>query len=166
MKKGTRFVAASLTAAAFLFSPAVPPAFASPTPQQLTMEQNKVVKLDGDIHKIMRVLKASTSELRHRAQTMSDTERATTQKNLLKFHEEIKKAQTLRGEIEDYHTLYYAAQAKKDYSKMHSVLILLVEKKTEQLAALQSAHAEIEAEVKRVRQLKPVPPSEHGPKHL
>jgi hypothetical protein len=166
MKKSMRFVAASLTVAAFLLSASVPPTYAAPTPQQLTAEQDKVTKLDGELHKIMRALKTSTSELRHRARTMSDTERSQAQKNLLKFHEELKKAQVLHVEIEDLHKLFYAAQVKKDYSKMHSVLELIAEKKTEQLAALQSAHAELEMEMQRVRKLKPAPPSEHGTKHL
>jgi hypothetical protein len=166
MKKSMRFVAASLTAAAFFVSAAVPPAIAAPTTQQLSTEQQKITKLDGDLHKIMKALKNSTSELRHRAQSMNNAERSQSQKNLLKFHDELKKAQVLHVEIEDLHKLYSAAQVKKDFSKMYSVLELLVEKKTEQLTALQSAHAELEVEMQRVRKLKLSPSSPHSTKHL
>jgi Zn-dependent M32 family carboxypeptidase len=162
MKRTLRFVAASLTAATFLCSatlaqatPEVPKAWQ----QQLDTEQHKLDKLDADLHKIMTALKNSTREMRRRAQTMSDAERKVSQKNLIQFHEDLKKAQALHVEIEDHRKLYHAAQAKKDYSKMRSVLELLVEKKTEMLAALQSAHGELEVEMQRLKKLQPTPPS-------
>ncbi|PWK06296.1 hypothetical protein [Tumebacillus permanentifrigoris] len=169
MKRSLRFVAASLTAATFLCSATFAQARPSPpteTQRQLADQQHQLDKLDSDIHKIMVALKNSTREMRHRAETMSDVDRKVAQKNLIKFHDDLKKAQVLHVEIEDLRKLYQAAQVKKDYRKMRSVLELLVEKKTEMLASLQSAHGELEVEMQRVRKIKPKPPSSDTARHL
>lgn len=172
MNRSMRLVAASLTAATFLFSAQTALANTQPTPawpaakQQLDALQRQITKLDHDIHRMLRILQLSTRELRHLAESLSEEERKQAQENLVPYHEELNSAQALHEEIEDLRALYFAALEKKDKGKMRSVLELVVEKKAEQLRCLKRAHGELAEELQRVRKLTPGPPSPHSTKHL